>query len=420
MRPGAALNWLRRGGGPRTQAAYQKPVIAAAYAWRWALRATSFVGITGSAGKTTTKELLFAALATRHRCICNFDSDNALYPTARTVLRTAPWIRYCIQEVGIFRPGFLDTTLSLLRPRVGIVTNIGLDHRSSFHTLEAVAAEKAKLVEALPADGIAVLNLDDAHVAAMSSRTRARVLTYGLGAGADIRGELLRDGWPDRLSLRVRCGNDAVTVDTQLLGSHQAGSVLAAVAGAHALGVSLRDAAGAIGGCAPLLGRMSIHETRHGAIFLRDDFKAPAWSVSQSLEVLARAQARRKLAVIGTLSDCGGEKREKRAYNATLSTAAEVADRVFLVGERAARLLGRLQDSPAKARIQAFASAREATDAMNEWLQPGDLVLLKGSNAIDHLARLPLSLDRRVECWQERCGWVKFCDHCRLLGTPAS
>jgi UDP-N-acetylmuramyl pentapeptide synthase len=412
-----AVDFLRRGGGPALESVYQQPVITAATVWRRALEKTCFIGITGSAGKTTTKELLHEALSLGSRCIKSFDSDNVLYPTARTLMRVAPWTQYCVQEVGLSLPGHFEPILRLLRPRVGVVTNIGMDH---LRTREQVAQEKGKLIACLPAEGLAVLNTDDELVAGMAARTAARVVTYGFGQNADYCGEVLSASWPSRLVMRIR-HRDAVTLlVTRLLGSYQGTNVLAAVACAHSLGVPMADIVAGIGSYRPLLGRMSVHTTGRGITFIRDDFKAPAWAFQSSLRYMAEAHAARKVIVIGTISNHGGSTKEIRNYKQALSSAAQAADQVLLVGPRALSILKRMREADSIARMHAFESVRDASAWLGQYLQSGDLVLLKGSNRVDHLARLALSVDRQVECWRDRCGWVKFCDHCRLIDKPAA
>jgi UDP-N-acetylmuramoyl-tripeptide--D-alanyl-D-alanine ligase len=412
-----AMDLLRRGGGPAVESLYQRPVITAAAMWRRVLERTSFIAITGSAGKTTTKELLHAVLARGSRCIKSFDSDNVLYPTARTLMRVAPWTQYCVQEIGVSAPGDFEPILKLFRPHVGVVTNVGMDH---FRTREQVAAEKGKLIACLPADGLAVLNIDDELVAGMASRTPARVVTYGFGKEADYRGEVLSDSWPSRLVMRIHHRNTGTLFETQLLGSYQGTNVLAAIACAHTLGAPMADIVAGIGSYRPLLGRMSVHTTGRGITFIRDDFKTPAWTVQPTLQFMAEARAARKVIVIGTLSSHGGSKREVRNYKQALTCAADAADQVLLVGPRAKSILRRMSEADATARMHAFELVRDASAWLGEYLRTGDLVLLKGSNRTDHLARLALSVEQQVGCWRARCGWVKFCDRCRLIDKPAS
>jgi UDP-N-acetylmuramyl pentapeptide synthase len=410
------LDWVRHGGGPGIQAIYHRPVIETARLWRQFLPRTCFIGVTGSAGKTTTKELLHAALASRYRAAKNSGSQNVLYPMARTLLTVGPSTQYCVQEVGAYQVGGFDPMMALLRPRVGVVTNVGTDHYTSFRGRAGVAAEKGKLIACLPSDGLAVLNADDDLVAAMAQNCRARIVTYGLQQEAEFRAEVLTDRWPDRLALRIRHGSDAVVAQSRLLGAHQAGSVLAAVATACSLGVPLAEAAAAMSGHQPVLGRMSVHETARGVTFIRDDLKAPDWSLSNAWQFMAGAKAGRKLIVLGTISDSPGSRSSR--YRRAAQAAMQAADRVLLIGSRAVSTFARLQPAAAD-RLLAFDTVGDAAKWLTKFARAGDLVLLKGCNRVDHLARLALALDNDVRCWRHRCGWEKFCDHCRLIGESA-
>jgi UDP-N-acetylmuramoyl-tripeptide--D-alanyl-D-alanine ligase len=250
----------------------------------------------------------------------------------------------------------------------------------------------------------------------MAAQCRARVVTYGLENDAHFRAELVADSWPNRLAVRIRYGNETALAETRLLGRHQASNAVAAIATACSLGVPLADAAMAVSRHAPLLGRMSVHETSRGVTFIRDDWKAPNWSLPSALEYMARAQASRKLIVIGTISDYGGTAR--RVYRRAVAGAMQAADHVVIVGPRAHSTATRFAATGAD-KLTAFETVREAAKWLGDFARAGDLVLLKGSNPADHLARLALLMDREVACWRRRCGRDIFCDHCRLLEEPS-
>lgn len=396
---------------------YRGPVIAAAHLWKQALRASCRIGITGSAGKTTVKEMLHSMLATQASCVKNDDSNNQLYSVARTLIGTHPSTRYVVQEVGASHPGSLDPMLTLLQPSVGVVTNIGTDHFKAFRTPEAVAAEKRKLIECLPKSGLAVLNADDERVLDMAHGCRARIVTYGTQPGADLRGEPLDTEWPQPLRIRVVWAGEAADVTTRLYGRHQSVAVMAAIATACALGVPVKEASAAAAAVDPMRGRMSLYTTANGISFIRDDWKAPVWSMPLALEFLAEARAQRRIVVLGTLSDYGAAARP--TYRRVVEAALAVAQHVIVVGERGVSIEQRL-GSLAAGRLHGFDDVRGASVWLRDFLAPGDLVMLKGSNHSDHMTRLALAFDREVRCWRRRCGRYEFCDDCRLLGEPES
>jgi UDP-N-acetylmuramoyl-tripeptide--D-alanyl-D-alanine ligase len=411
------IDRLEHGGKAAAKAVYRGPVIETARLWRRMLGATRFIGITGSAGKTTTKDLLYRALAARYRCTRNSDSNNELYNIARTLISTAPSSNYCIQEIGASQRGSLDPMIALLQPQVAVITNIGTDHFKAFRTRAGVAEEKSKLIACLPADGLAVLNADDDLVAAMAAQCRARVVTYGLQQQAEYRAEIVTERWPDRLTLRIHHGSDTVLVQTRLLGAHQALNVLAAVAAACSLGVPMNEAALAVAHHEPLLGRMSVQQNARGVSFVRDDWKAPLWSLPAIWQFMGDAAAARKLIVLGTISDYGGDS--SRVYRQSVSKALGAAEHVLLVGPRARSLRAHFARE-AGDRLHGFEDIRDAAQWLEEFSRAGDLVLLKGSNQSDHLARLALAGDQEVGCWRTRCHRGIFCDRCRLVGEPST
>jgi UDP-N-acetylmuramoyl-tripeptide--D-alanyl-D-alanine ligase len=185
------------------------------------LGGVTFVGVTGSTGKTTTKDLIHAILSSRLPGWKSEGNDNIV--VYRTIFGTSPWHAYCVQEIAAAIGGkriALERPLSLVRPRIGVVTNIGTDHLSAFGSVEEIAAEKGKLVAVLPEAGTAILNADDPNVLAMGSRCRGRIVTYGLALGATIRAENVSCHWPDRLSFDVLYDGQREMVRTQLCGTH--------------------------------------------------------------------------------------------------------------------------------------------------------------------------------------------------------
>jgi UDP-N-acetylmuramoyl-tripeptide--D-alanyl-D-alanine ligase len=366
-----------------------------------------FVGVTGSAGKTTTKDLVAAVLARRYKGTKSPGTHNAAQWVSRTVLGVRRDDGFCVLELGASGPGSLDDPIVLVRPSIAVITNVGGDHRKAFRTLDATAAEKAKLVAAVPDDGLAVLNADDPRVMAMAGSCRGRVLTYGLTPDAAIHAESVTSSWPDRLSFVAIHGE-------QRVGVHWVHACLAAITVGAGFGIPLADAAAALADVEPAPGRLSPVEAA-GVTFLRDEVKASLWSIGPSLEFLRSARAPRKVVVIGTISDYGG--RASAVYASVARQALEVADEVIFVGPQALRCSG-ARALPKGNALHAFLTAREAHAHLSNTLVAGDLVLLKGSQRADHLLRLVLARKRRIACWRTTCRRMKFCDECLLLRVP--
>jgi UDP-N-acetylmuramoyl-tripeptide--D-alanyl-D-alanine ligase len=371
------------------------------------------VGITGSCGKTTTTELVAAVLAQEgrvHKC----SHENATPALVKTILHLSPRHRFCVLEVSASEEGAINRATRLLHPRIVVVTNIGQDHYSSFRTLEATAAEKGKLVEALPADGVAVLNADDPHVYEMRRRTPARVITYGLSAGATVRGENVACAWPDPMSLDVTYQGQRLRLQTHLLGEHWAYAVLAALAAGVAAGVALERALPVLAACAPTPYRLSTHPLPGGVTVISDTWKASLWTVSASLDVLKAARAARKIVVFGSLSDTPRSFHDR--YKGVIRQALGVADKLLFVGEHAHTAL---RARPNDERVMAFTTLRQLDAFLTGYLRPGDLVLLKGSEPADHLHRLVLARTGGIACWREGCRKRRYCSVCRHLQTPS-
>jgi UDP-N-acetylmuramoyl-tripeptide--D-alanyl-D-alanine ligase len=251
----------------------------------------------------------------------------------------------------------------------------------------------------------------------MAERTKARVITYGLSPGSDVRGLDLSSAWPERLALTVCHRSASARVQTQLVGEFWVTAVLGAITCGIACGVSLADCASAIASVAPRLGRYSVHQVPGGPVFLFDH-KASIWTIPLSLKFLVTASAPRKTLVLGTLADYPGAAGPR--YRRIAREALKASDRVVFVGPQAARV-DRLREG--EPRLFAFATPYEATEFFDRTALKNELILLKGSIAVDHLERIMLSQNESVVCWKVGCGFKQPCSYCpdyRTLDVPAA
>ena len=397
-----------------------RTIVRTAKAWRPLLRTPLFIGITGSAGKTTTKELLLGILAQTGSATGTRASLNVFPEVAKTILRTRPTHDYCVVELSEDRPGSMDLPLALVKPVIGIVTVSGNDHQAAFSSIDGISTEIEKLVTHLPPWGTAILNADDDKVLAMAARCPARVITYGTSPVAQLRATEISATWPDRLELTVSYGNERARVRTRLCGSHFVASVLGAIGGGLASGLSLGQCAEKIASVPPIEGRMQPVTTEDGVTFIRDDFKAPLWSINTCFEFMQAARAERKIIVIGELQECSPKGLQ---YARTARLAQEIADVVVFVGPWSSSALKARQPGTEKILIT-FGHLREAAGYINSITRAGDLVLLKGSAKQDHLIRIVLSRSEAIACWQYACQRSIFCNQCshraRASGAPAS
>jgi aminoacyl-tRNA hydrolase len=359
----------------------------AALAWRHTImRHVTVVGVTGSSGKTTTKFLLAAAVNRHFGATASPGNLNSRHGVCWALFHSRPWKRMHVQEIAIGRAqSSIQDLLSVARPGMAVVTSIGADHLSAYGSLDAIAAEKSKLVAAVPPGGMAVLNADDPRVMAMAAVARCRVVTYGLSPGATLRAGQVRGEWPDRLSFEVQLGNEHCHVATRLLGRHQLHTALAALAAATAAGVPLEVAAAAMAEVDPIPTRMQPVESPDGVTFVRDDIKAPLHSIEACLSFMRGASAARKVMVFGTISDYSAKP--AAVYSRIAEHALDVADLVVFVGPRAGKCLA-ARKHPKGDALHAFFAKEAAGRFLATALKPGDLVLLKGSAYADRLGSL--------------------------------
>lgn len=395
------------------------PLLARVY--RHMLGGVCFVGVTGSCGKTSTKELAAAVLSAKGEGLLGIQIFNQTVDIARTILSVRPSHSFCIEEIGASAPGQIAISSSIFRPRIAAVTLIGFDHLKAYRSLEAIAEEKVGLVEALPADGTAVLNADDPLVWAMREKTEARVIGFGLSPEATVRGEDIRADWPERLSLTVVYGDERHRVQTQLLGDTAVGAVLGALAIGLAQGIPLAEGVRRLESVEPVFARKSPHTTANGVTFINDACKAPYYTLPATLDFMRRAQAKRKVMIFGSFSDYAGSASSK--YRKIAREALEIADKVIFhcpMNGSVMKLAKTVEDG----RLMTFDTSYELNQYLHQALEPGDLVMVK-SGLRDHherliMDRVPLHgtfLGRHTEiqeikCWRERCGLGKPCLFC--------
>jgi UDP-N-acetylmuramoyl-tripeptide--D-alanyl-D-alanine ligase len=396
-----------------------RTLVRLAHLWRPYLKKPLFIGVTGSAGKTTTKELIVGILSASGRGTGNPASLNVLPEVAKTVLRIRRNDDFCVAELSGHSPGQLDAPLTLFQPQIGIVTAVANDHWSAYNSLEEIAKEKVKLVASLPASGTAVLNADDKLVKAMAQHCRANVITYGTSADAHLRASNIDSTWPDRLAFDATYQGQRVRIQTQLCGEHWLAAVLGALGGAMAAGMSLTACAQSIANVPAFTGRMQPVCTKDGVTFIRDDFKAPLWTVDACLQFMRKARAQRKIVVIGMLSDGGSGSAAK--YANVAKQAQEIADIVVFIGPWASHVL-KARKAGEQTELHVFSRVFDAARFLRVTARAGDLVLLKGTNKQDHLQRLVLDRSNEIACWQDACKRDDFCTDCphrmKASGVP--
>ena len=347
------------------------------------------IGITGSSGKTSTKDLLAQVLAVAGPTVAPVGSFNNEIGVPLTATRITGETRFLVSEMGARGQRHITFLCGIAQPTVGVVVNVGHAHLGEFGSVEAIAQAKGELVEALPADGWAVLNADDPLVSAMAARTVAHIATFAVGAApasGDLRVWAEEVGY-DRLQhptfiLRASGTVDgAATVDLQVSGAHQVGNALAAAAVALTQGMGVEDVAAALAR-ATLQShwRMELRERTDGVLVVNDAYNANPDSMAAALRTVAslRRPQGRLLAVLGDMLELGPDAPAAHREIGALAASLGV-DRLIAIGGHANDLV-----SGAGPGVDATVATDSdaATAAAAEWLRPADVVLVKASRGL--------------------------------------
>jgi len=330
------------------------------------------VAVTGSQGKTSTKDLVGAVLSSAAPTIATAGSMNNELGVPITMLRADTETRCLALEMGARRVGDIAALAALVPPDVAIVLNVGQAHLSYFGTREAIAEAKGELVQGLRPGGTAVLNADDPAVAAMRALTDGPVLTFGHAKRADVRVDDLTLDGRSRPSFTLRTADDSARVTLPFIGAHQASNAAAAAAAGLAAGLPLDAAAKALAGASLSKWRMELQELPSGVALLNDSYNANPDSARAALDSLAAIEGGRRIAVLGDMAELGDASAAE--HFAIGAYAAARADLVIAVGE-ASRPIA----EGAGARGTALPDNGSAIDWLRGRLAPGDIVLVKAS-----------------------------------------
>lgn len=346
------------------------------------------LGITGSVGKTTTKEITAAVLGTRYRILKNEANYNNEIGLPLTLLELNNRHQRAVLEMGMYALGEIRLLCEIARPHAGIVTNVGPTHLERLGSLEAIAAAKAELVESLPADGVAILNGDDAAVAAMAGKTGATALTYGTSPACDVRGVDVESKGLEGISFAIEHAGRKLSVRTRLPGRHTIHNALAAAAAGLTDGMSMAEVADALAEARVPL-RLQVHRAKNGATILDDTYNASPSSMMAALDLLAELPGRR-IVLLGDMRELG--MLEEEGHRAVGRRAAEVAELVYCVGELG-RLIAEEAEQDGRAKVSHWSSKEEAAADLRRRLTADDVVLLKASRAMALETVLPILKD---------------------------
>lgn len=345
----------------------------------------TLVALTGSAGKTSTKDLIAQVLQRKAPTVFTPGSLNNEIGLPLTALSATDETQFLVLEMGARGIGHIRYLTELTPPKVGVVLNVGTAHIGEFGGREQIAQAKGELVEALPAEGTAILNADDPLVRAMASRTKAKVLLFGEGAEADVRAENVRlteNGQPS-FSLHTPSGCSEVTL--RLYGEHHVSNALAAAAVAHDLGMSVEEIAVALSEAGTLSRwRMEVTERPDGVTIVNDAYNANPESMRAALRALvAMGKGRRTWAVLGHMAELGDESLAEHDAVGRLAVRLNVSKLVAVGGREASWLqLGAYNEGSWGEESVHVSDAQAAVDLLRSQLRPGDVVLVKASRSV--------------------------------------
>jgi UDP-N-acetylmuramoyl-tripeptide--D-alanyl-D-alanine ligase len=337
------------------------------------------VGITGSVGKSTTKEVVFEVLSQRYRTLKSPGNMNNEIGLPLTILKLGSGYQRAVLEMGFYVPGEIALLCEIARPTIGVVTNIGTVHAERAGSQEAIFRGKSELVQALPGDGVAILNLDDPWVLRMAELTKARTFFYGLDPKADLWADNVEGLGLEGIRFRLHFQKETMHLHIPMIGQHSVHTALRAAAVGLADNLNWQEIIDGLRQGHTQL-RLTAVRSESGALLLDDTYNASPESMLAALNLLAELEGR-KVAVLGDMLELGPY--EKQGHEIVGVRAAEVADSLVTIGT-----LGHMIASAARwagmqsGKIIEFENTDEAISHLQKFLTDTDVVLVKGSHGI--------------------------------------
>lgn len=355
------------------------------------------VAITGSNGKTTTKEMCAAILARSGACLSTRGNLNNEFGVPLTLLRRRTADRTAVVELGMNHRGEIAALTALARPDIGVVTNVGTAHIEHLGSREEIAHEKADLLAAIPPEGTALLHGDDPLLRAEASRVRARLASFGLDPACDFRAEKIERPVPGRFAFELVAPDDRRRIDVAGLHAGTVPNALAAAAAARAAGASPEDVAAGLAAYRPPAGRMNLVVLARDAWLIDDTYNANPQSMAAALHGLADlAETGRAFAVLGDMGELGSNSDEAHREAGRLAARLGLAGLAVLGDHVGSTLEGARQAGLAAERLFEARDHDELVEHLAARVRAGDRILVKGSRA--------MRMERVVEALVERMG----------------
>ena len=348
--------------------------IAAAYRQSLSLKV---IAITGSNGKTSTKDFVAAALGRRFRVTKTEGNFNNHVGLPRTILEATQEDEFAIWELGMNHPGEIAALARIAAPEAAIITNIGIAHIEFMGSREAIAEEKGALAEAIGAEGTVVLNADDPFSEAIAKRTRAKIIFAGIESGSVRAEDISQSARGSEFTILE--GAHRCRAQLPVPGLHMVQNAILAVAAARAFGVSIEDAAAGLNSTALTKARLQMREI-HGVQFLDDSYNANPDSMQAALRTLVEIEAEgKRIAVLGYMGELGDEAERGHAEVGRAAAALGI-DQLITIGAIAAKISNAAREAGLE-KAENVATPAAAADLLGETANAGDLVLVKGSRS---------------------------------------
>ncbi|MCX8063040.1 MAG: UDP-N-acetylmuramoyl-tripeptide--D-alanyl-D-alanine ligase [Anaerolineales bacterium] len=339
------------------------------------------VGITGSVGKSTAKELIAEVLSRRYTTLKSPGNLNNEIGLPLTILRLSENHQRAVLEMGFYVLGEIAFLCDIALPHIGVITNVGTVHAERAGSQEVIAQGKSELVQALPPDpeGVAILNIDDPYVRKMANQTQAKVFFYGLDPQADLWADSIQSYGLEGISFRLHYRNEIIHLRVPLLGRHSVHTALRAIAVGLVDSLTWQEIVNGLKST-PIQLRLAVVRTEQGALILDDSYNAAPESTLAALNLLADLDGR-KIAVLGDMLELGIY--ETQGHELVGRRAAEVADLLVAVGERGKIIAEAARRASMKGEnIKAVHDALDAIPILQAELREGDIVLVKGSHGM--------------------------------------
>jgi len=363
----------------------------AAMAWR-VQSDVRVIGITGSVGKSTTKELVADVLSRRYKTVRSPGNLNNEIGLPLSILRLTEAHERAVLEMGFYVPGEIGLLCDIAKPQIGVVTNISHVHLERAGSMDAIVRGKGELVEALPPapEGVAILNYDEPLVRELAERTDARVFYYGISPEADLWASDVEGLGLEGLRCAIHHGEEVIHCRVPLLGRHSVHTILRAASVGVVEGLSWAEIIGGLQATHNQLRLVAVN-TASGALLLDDTYNAAPTSVIAALNLLDDLDGR-KIAVLGDMLELG--EFEERGHRMVGARAAQVVDLLIAVGERAKWIASEARSARlSENQVVVLGNGDEVIEYLNEKVGEGDVVLVKGSHG--------MRLDRIVTALEE-------------------